>query len=374
MSKEETKAPEAQDGVTAKNAFKKLKKPALTLAFIAINIAVIAITAFSEFGNSENAAQLSEVQINWWFLLPAAACFIVAITLEIHKYIMMMREAAKVNVKSQIKKVWRVARRTVLLGKYYDSVTPAAIGGQPFQIWYMHKNAGIGKGMATTIPIIGMISNQIGFIIVASVAFLFGSLSINNAVLMATACFGLLFYAFWPIAILIATFLPNTTAELINLIVKFLAKIHIVKDKEQAIKKVSDGVNEYAKCVKQILKTRGLFLREILLSVCFHLLISMIPFFVLTAFGGAVDFLPCLVTTIAVTSAVYLVPTPGNAGAAEGTFFVVFSALSSGYIFWAMLTWRFFSYYIYIIIGAIIYIRMHFEKKKNKTHEEKLDT
>lgn len=374
MSKEETKAPEAQDGVTTKNAFKKLKKPALTLAFIAINVAVIAITAFSEFGNSENAAQLSEVQINWWFLLPAAACFIVTITLEIHKYIIMMREAAKVNVKSQIKKVWRVARRTVLLGKYYDSVTPAAIGGQPFQIWYMHKNAGIGKGMATTIPIIGMISNQIGFIIVASIAFLFGSLSINNAVLMATACFGLLFYAFWPIAILIATFLPNTTAELINLIVKFLAKIHIVKDKEQAIKKVSDGVNEYAKCVKQILKTRGLFLREILLSVCFHLLISMIPFFVLTAFGGAVDFLPCLVTTIAVTSAVYFVPTPGNAGAAEGTFFVVFSALSSGYIFWAMLTWRFFSYYIYIIIGAIIYIRMHFEKKKNKTHEEKLDT
>lgn len=374
MSNEETKAPEAQDEVTTKNAFKKLKKPALTLAFIAINIAVIAITAFSEFGNSENAAQLSEVQINWWFLLPAAACFIVAITLEIHKYIIMMREAAKVNTKKQTKKVWRVARRTVLLGKYYDSVTPAAIGGQPFQIWYMHKNAGIGKGMATTIPIIGMISNQIGFIIVASVAFLFGSLSINNAVLMATACFGLLFYAFWPIAILIATFLPNTTAELINLIVKFLAKIHIVKDKEKAIKKVSDGVDEYAKCVKQILKTRGLFLREILLSVCFHLLISMIPFFVLTAFGGAVDFLPCLVTTIAVTSAVYFVPTPGNAGAAEGTFFVVFSALSSGYIFWAMLTWRFFSYYIYIIIGAIIYVRMHFEKKKNKTHEEKLDT
>ena len=374
MSKEETKAPEAQDEVAPKNAFKKLKKPALTLAFIAINIAVIAITAFSEFGNSENAAQLSEVQINWWFLLPAAACFIVAITLEIHKYIIMMREAAKVNTKKQTKKVWRVARRTVLLGKYYDSVTPAAIGGQPFQIWYMHKNAGIGKGMATTIPIIGMISNQIGFIIVASVAFLFGSLSINNAVLMATACFGLLFYAFWPIAILIATFLPNTTAELINLIVRFLAKVHIVKDKEKAIEKVSDGVNEYAKCVKQILKTRGLFLHEILLSVCFHLLISMIPFFVLTAFGGAVDFLPCLVTTIAVTSAVYFVPTPGNAGAAEGTFFVVFSALSSGYIFWAMLTWRFFSYYIYIIIGAIIYVRMHFEKKKNKTHEEKLDT
>ena len=375
MSKETKEAPEAQADFSLKKALKKIKKPALTITFILINVLVIALTAASEFGNSENAAALAEVQINWWFLLPAVGCFAVAITLEIHKYIIMMREAAKINVKNQLTKVWRIARRTVLLGKYYDNVTPAAIGGQPFQIWYMHKNGGLSEGMATTIPIIGMISNQIGFIIVAVFAFLFGSLSINNAVLMATACFGLIFYAFWPIAIMIATFLPGTTTELIAILVKFLAKIHVVKDKDAAVKKVSEGVNDYAKCVKQILKTKGLFLREILLSICFHLLISMIPFFVLTAFGGGVDFLPCLVTTIAVTSAVYFVPTPGNAGAAEGTFFVVFSALSSGYVFWAMLVWRLFSYYIYIIMGAIIYLRMQIEKRRKKdVKEDKLET
>jgi uncharacterized membrane protein YbhN (UPF0104 family) len=43
---------------------------------------------------------------------------------------------------------------------------------------------------------------------------------------------------------------------------------------------------------------------------------------------------------------------------------MVFSSLSSGYIFWAMLLWRFFSYYIYIIMGPIIYFVMHLEKKK----------
>ena len=98
----------------------------------------------------------------------------------------------------------------------------------------------------------------------------------------------------------------------------------------------------------------------------------MIPFFVLTAFGGEMDFLPCFVTTVAVTAAVYFVPTPGNAGAAEGTFFVVFSALSQGYVFWAMLVWRFFSYYIYIMMGPIIYLKMHLEKKrKEKVLNEK---
>ena len=340
-----------------------LKRPLLIIIFILINVAVIAITAFSEFGNSSSAAKLTEVRINWWFILPAIICFLLAITTEIHKYVMMMRE---MNRKSSFdkKRASKVARRTVLLGKYYDNITPAAIGGQPFQIYYMRKNSSLPDGESTSIPIFGMISNQIGFIIIALVCFLIGSLSIDNAVLVGTACFGLIFYAFWPVVVMIATFLPNATTELITIVVKFLHKVHIVKDRKAAIKKTEYEVNEYAKSVRRILKTKGLFMKAVGLSLIFNTLVSMIPFFVLTAFGGNVDFLPCFVTTVAVTSAVYFIPTPGNAGAAEGAFFVVFSALSSGYVFWAMLLWRFFSYYIYIIMGPIIYLKMHLERKR----------
>ena len=348
---------------------KFLKKPLLIVVFVLINVAVIAITAFSEFGNSSNAAKLTDVRINWWFLVPAVFCFLAAITAEIYKYILMMREMNR-KQKFDEKYAGKVARRTVLLGKYYDSITPAAIGGQPFQIYYMRKNSNLPDGVSTSIPVFGMISGQIGFIIIAVICFLFGSLSINNAVLIGTACFGLLFYAFWPVTVMIATFLPKATAELINIVVKFLHKIHLVKNRKATIAKVEYEVNEYAKCVRKILKTKGLFLKTVSLSVAFHILISMIPFFVLTAFGGDVDFLPCFVTTVAVTSAVYFIPTPGNAGAAEGTFFVVFSALSSGYIFWAMLVWRFFSYYIYIVMGPIIYYKMHLEKKREAKLKE----
>lgn len=350
---------------------KLLKKPLLVLFFILINVAVIAITAFSEFGNSENAVALSEVRLNWWFLIPATLCFVVAIVLEIHKYILMMYEMSKDKSSFNKKRARKVARRTVLLGRYYDNVTPAAVGGQPFQIYYMRKNSNLPHGVSTSIPLFGMISGQIGFIIIAVFCFLIGSATINNAVLIGTACFGLIFYAFWPVTIMIATFLPNATTELIGLFVKFLAKIHLVKDEKKVISRTKYEVTEYAKCVRRILKTRGLFIKTIIMSVAFHILVSSIPFFVLTAFGGSVDFLPCFVTTVAVTSAVYFVPTPGNAGAAEGTFYVVFSALSTGYIFWAMLVWRFFSYYIYIIMGPIIYFKMHLERKKEKDGETK---
>lgn len=349
---------------------KLFKKPLLIIFFILLNVAVIAITAASEFGNSENAAALSEVQIQWWFLLPAIACFVVAMICEISKYVLMMREMANDKSKFDRKRAHKVARRTYLLGRYYDNITPAAIGGQPFQIYYMRKNSGLSHGASTSVPIFGMISGQIGFIIIAVLCFLFGSLSINNAVLIGTACFGLLFYAFWPVTVMIATFLPKATTEIITIVVKFLAKLHIVKKKDETIKKTEYEVNEYAKCVRKILKTKGLFAKTVILSIVFHILVSMIPFFVLTAFGGQVDFLPCFVTTVAVTSAVYFVPTPGNAGAAEGTFYVVFSALSSGYVFWAMLVWRFFSYYIYIMMGPITYFSMYLERKR----EEKLNS
>lgn len=348
-----------------------LKRPLLIIIFVLINVAVIAATASSEFGNSANAVELSEVKINWWMLIPAALCFVVALSLEIGKYVLMMKKMAGNKKNFDIKKARKVARRTVILGKYYDNITPAAMGGQPFQIYYMHKNAGLPSGLATTIPIIGMISGQIGFIIIAVLCFLFGSLSINNAALIATACFGLLFYAFWPTAVILATFLPKAMAEFIKAGVILLAKMHIVKNKDEVIKKTEYEVNEYAKSVRMILKTKGLFLKTILMSVGFNVLISMIPFFVLAAFGGEVDFLPCFVTTVAITSAVYFVPTPGNAGAAEGTFYVVFSALSEGYVFWAMLCWRFFSYYIYIIMGPLTYLKMHLEKRRINHEKEK---
>ncbi len=340
------------------------KRPLLIFLFVLLNVAVIVATAVAEFGNSREAAKLSEVSLNWWFLIPAVACFLVALTIDIHKYALMMRKMSR--GKSESKNVRKVARRTVLLGKYYDNITPAAIGGQPFQIYYMRRNSGLPRGASTSIPIFGMISIQIAFIMIALVCFVFGGLIHSNPALLLTAMFGLLFYAFWPVMVAGVTFFPQPTTKFLKFLVKILAKIKIIKDREKILKKVEDEADGYVDAVKMILKTRWLFLKVILWSLIYNFLMASIPYFVLTAFGGNVDFMPCFVTTIAVMSAIYFIPTPGNSGAAEGTFFIVFSALSTGYVFWAMLLWRFFSYYIYIIMGPIIYFVMHLEKKRAK--------
>ena len=347
---------------------KKSRKVIFTVLFVLLNVTVIALTAVNEFGNSRNAAELSEVKINWWFLIPAAGCFVVALLVDILKYSLMIRKVSKEHNGKVVPrdKAWKLARRTVILGRYYDNITPAAVGGQPFQIYYMRKNGGLPSGLATAIPIFGMISLQLGFIVIALLCFTLGRAFDHNPALVVTAWIGLAFYAFWPVMVGMATFFPRATTGLIKLLVRLLAAVRIVKNREKAFHKVESEVSEYAKAVKIILKKRGLFAQTILLSLAFNLLTAAIPYFVLTTFGGTMDFMQCFVLTVAVMSAVYFVPTPGNSGAAEGTFYMVFSALSSGYVFWAMLFWRFFSYYIYIIMGPVTYFFMGLEKRRRR--------
>lgn len=344
----------------------KRRKPILVVLFILLNVAVILITATSEFGNSKNATALSQVHLNGWLLIPALLCFIIATIANLYKYVIMIRESYPKDKTPSKHEIWKHTWRVVMLGKYYDNVTPAAVGGQPFQIYYMYKNTNLPHGKAAAIPIVGMITTQIGFLAIAVVCFLIYGIAREQAALMLMAWLGLLFYAFWPAMVAGIIYFPKQTVKFLGFLVKILAKIHIVKNYDTALAKVEKEVMDYAKATKVIFKKPKMFTKQFVLSVIYNSFVSIIPFFVLTAFGGNTGFFECFIITVAVTSAVYFVPTPGNSGAAEGTFYLVFSALSTGYVFWAMLVWRFFSYYIYIILGLLTYFKMHLEKKDVK--------
>ena len=333
-----------------------IKKGILIAIFVVFNAAIIFWTAFSEFADGENAAKFSDVSLNGWLLLPALLIFILAISAEILKYVLMMKKCCNIfDI--------RTAARTFLLGRYYDNITPAAIGGQPIQFMYMKKH-GVKHGYSTIIPVISMISTQIGFLIVAIPSFIFLGYKISIAVL-GSGYLGLFFYAFFPIGIILAIFFRSQVSKIIVWGVKLLAKIRIIKNKEETIAKIEETINRYVGCIRTVSKNKKLSLSIIALSIIFQICNNMLPFFVLKAFGGEIDFFTCFVTTMAISSAIYFVPTPGNAGAAEGSFFFVFSGLTSGYVFWAMLFWRFFSYYSYILMGVVIYTLIAYEKRTN---------
>ena len=356
-----------------KRTKKRLRKLILTIIFIGINVAVIIATAVNEFSGGSDATDLMEVKLDGWMLIPATLCFVGMIVLEYAKYVLMILKSSKPGAFAY-REVWKLAWRIVMIGRYYDKVTPAAIGGQPAQILQMRKTGKISAGMATAIPVFSMIAGQITFILIAIPCFIFSGVAGSHPALIATAWFGLLFYAFWPVMVLATSISPKFTAWVINLVVRVLARFKIVKNRNEAIAKVEEEVMGYTKNVKMIAKSPVAFGGVLLMSLISNILLSFIPYFVLSAFGGGIGFWESFFLTVGVEAAVYFIPTPGNSGAAEGTFYVVFSRLSSGYVFWAMMLWRFFSYYIYIIVGPCIYLAMHFEKKRKERDDHKKQT
>ena len=67
--------------------------------------------------------------------------------------------------------------------------------------------------------------------------------------------------------------------------------------------------------------------------------------------------------------AITVIPTPGSAGAAEGAFYIVFSSLTGGFLFWGTMLWRFCIYYLSLISGFTITMYQYAKasRKEKKT-------
>jgi len=320
---------------------------------VLLNIIVIAWTARSEF--SSDNARLQDIEVRWELLLPALLCFALAIAAGTAKLVLIMNRTTG-------RSSWGVALRTVLVGRYYDNITPGAVGGQPFQIYYLTKN-GYSAAESAAIPLAAFMSMQLAFILLAIVMFLgFGGMILSETI-RVTAWIGLLFYAFFPIVILLSVIFPKAIAAATEWVFSLLHRMKLVKDKDAAVASARGHISEYSNCIRSLLKRKRLCVQILFLSLVYQLAMHMIPFFVLLAFGGELNWLSCLATAMAINSSISFIPTPGNAGAAEGSFYLVFSQLTSGSVFWAMLIWRFFNYYAWIVLGWVAYGTMYMDKK-----------
>lgn len=333
---------------------KKRYKQLLVVVFVIFNIAIIFWTARKEFTRDQNAP--APAHLPWWLLVPAALSFLAAVFAEVWKYTLLIERFTK-------KKDFTLARQVVLLGKYYDNITPSAIGGQPMQILHMRKH-GVPSEYAAMIPIIGFVSTQLAFVALAFIMILIGKNLVLSDVVYAASYVGILLYAFFPVSIVLFALAPKVTNRFVGSVLLLFHKVRIVKDIDKTREKVFGEIAKYAKCIKAVIRDKKLLGKVMGLSVVYQLGMVSIPFFVVTAFGGGVGYLPATLTCIAILAAIAFIPTPGNAGAAEGSFFLVFSALPSGNTFWPMIVWRFFTYYSFIAAGALTYLEMGFKNRK----------
>lgn len=349
---------------------KVLKRVGIVL-FILLNAAVIYFTASSEF-SKKAPPPIKFSFTNILFLLGGICCLLIFLGCESAKYMIMMRHLGE-------KVSFRHAFSVAALGKYYDCITPSGAGGQPFQIYYLHSN-GYSTGAASAMPLTGFFTMQFGFVILCIFAFTFGNSLIGNALspgVKITAYFGAVAYTIVPVMIIITGIAPKTAMRIVAFFVKVGAKIHIIKNPTHATMKSVRSLHKYSTSIKTITKDRGILALLLLLSTILQTALCSMPFFAVRTFDGDLGYFEALVLCIFIQAAISLILTPGNAGAAEGLFYIVFSSLGTAGTFWAMLVWRFLCYYSFIVLGVLIYagngVAKLVKKRKNPQLAEKAE-
>lgn len=162
---------------------------------------------------------------------------------------------------------------------------------------------------------------------------------------------GAILYIIVPFLAVLFSFMPRIIDKTLTFIVITGAKMHLIKEPDKTLKKWISNVVEYRDVFKLFTKNIGIVFIVFVLSVMQCVSLHSIPYFVFRLFGVTdIDWWKITVMTTYIYSAITFIPTPGNSGAAEGTFYAIFASLG-GFLFWGMLIWRLAVFYLVILVG-----------------------
>lgn len=250
----------------------------------------------------------------------------------------------------------RQSAKNTMIGQFFNNITPSVTGGQPLQAYYM-KRCGYSVGLATSSLLIKFITYQITLTLFSAIVLIFKynyfAERVNQFALVITI--GFIIDLTVAALLFLIGFKKKVATIIIHAIIGALAKIRIIKNKEQKLIKIDKEVELFNNGFKAI-KTHKKELLFILMLTAFQLLaFYSVNIMIAFSFGMSLT-LEQAVTLIAGASCIqmssFFVPLPGAAGGAELSYHIIYSSiLGDNLINAAMLTWRILTFYMPIIVG-----------------------
>lgn len=246
-----------------------------------------------------------------------------------------------------------------LVGFYYGNITPGASGGQPMQIYYMNKRA-IPIGIGTSGISMKFICNQLMTVLVASILWLWNVDFVNHqlvGVRWLVAIGWAINFAAVPLILLVAFHRPFVQS-VGGFLIRIGAKLRLVKDVSVATLKLNTTLDTYHASFLRLSRHPKQVFIQLGLSFLSVMGLMSVILCVYRAFGESGTPWNHLLTIsfLLFLSASYT-PLPGASGAQEGGFLVFYRGLfTQGTLGLALLVWRFMTYYLFLIVGAVVTI------------------
>lgn len=321
-------------------------KKTLSFLFIALSITVVFFIAFSneDLTNAWDAIK----QMNLFWLAGIFGCWLVYTVCDGMNYWFYLRgQGFKISIGRAI--------NVALIGFYYCNITPSSAGGQPMQVNSMRK-AGIPVGYGTMAVTIRFITNQTMTSLIALVLYImnreFVQRQLAGAIWLVRIGW-LINFAAVPL-VLLAAFKRNWVQKLAEMMIRFLEKIRLIRNREAAVSKVTEVLDTYHTALLDLMHSPGQIMLQFACSTVGLLALFSTTVFVYYAFGmsGTPWYHVLTISCLLFVSASYT-PLPGASGAQEGGFLLYFRDIfKNGTIGLALLIWRFFTYYLYLIVGV----------------------
>jgi conserved hypothetical protein len=255
-----------------------------------------------------------------------------------------------------------------ILGLYYCNITPGASGGQPMQVYYLKKR-NVPIGIGSSAMTVKFFCFQLMLMLLGSLFWFFNREYVYNQIGTGNMWILVLGYIFNSLSILFV-FMMALSRRLVRLFIVLFVKIgtwlHLCKDANAAVAKWEGNLATFHASVMMLTKKPINLLIQLGISAVQVIVLMMVTVALYFAFGLSGTSIVELITValLLYISASYT-PLPGASGAQEGGFALYFAGIfPEGTLIVALLLWRFFTYYLTLILGALLTVWQGFLQKK----------
>ena len=252
---------------------------------------------------------------------------------------------------------------------FFHGVTPFAGGGQPMEVYYLHKE-GISVTKSTNITLQNFIVYQISLVTIGIIALLYNNyyhLFPEDNLIKRLVVLGFIINLLVLLASFILSFGKKTQNFISQKGIHFLAKTKLIKEEEKIQKKTSEYLKNFHKNALQLRKNKKNVLGLIILNIIGLSIMYSMPYTLAKGMNLKLSLTDTIVATAYVMIIGSFIPIPGGTGGIEYGFVFFYNYLIQGSIVNAlMLVWRFISYYLGMIFGGIA---LSLYRKKEKKWE-----
>lgn len=324
------------------------KKWIANLIFLVL---ILGLTCYGML-HDENPAELLRLldQANGWYWLPGIALVVAFICCESLILRLLLTFVGQ-----------PVARGHCLIysfiGFFFSGITPSAGGGQPAQIYFMHKD-GLSPGLTAPVLVIVTICYKLVLVIYGLIA-----LIVQPPVLTSAPELARLWYLLGFAATILAVglfcmliFWQSAVERLLRLLFRGAGHLFRPGRLERWHHRLEHSLEKYREVTDCMQKGPWMFLVVIGISFLQRTLLFLVPWLVLRSFGVVGVSLPSIVILQALVSlGTDLLPLPGGTGANEALFLMLFEGLcGETLVLPVLLASRGISYYGQVLVSGVV--------------------